>query len=101
MALEAIGLTGEVSPTPAGKALLDAFDAIRIINLSFRTDRRQEITSELERLGLVIDGIKIKVHNASSFESADCFPSKGAHEGAFTAIWRFLKKRLQASIATS
>lgn len=72
----------ELEPTPAGRALLDTFAAIRIINLKSREDRRREVISEFARLGLAIDGRKIRFHDASRFGSADPFPSVGA-KGCF------------------
>ena len=68
----------ELKPSPAGQALLDTFEAIRIINLKLRADRRREITAEFARLGLAIDGVRIKFHPASTFSAADLFPSIGA-----------------------
>lgn len=69
-------------PTAAGQALLNAFKATRIINLESREDRRLEVTSEFARLGLAIDGDRIKFHTASRFDAAHPFPSIGA-KGCF------------------
>jgi glycosyl transferase, family 25 len=69
---------GELKPTPAGRALLDTFAAIRIINLKSRKDRRREMASEFARLGLTIDGRKIRFHTASRFDCAHPFPTVGA-----------------------
>jgi glycosyl transferase family 25 len=77
-----VKMNGERKATPAGQALLDTFSAVRIINLRSRGDRRREITSEFARLGLTIDGSKIKFHDAARFEEADPFPSVGA-KGCF------------------
>jgi glycosyl transferase, family 25 len=72
----------ELEPTPAGRALLDTFAAIRVINLKSREDRRREVASEFARLGLAIDGHKIRFHTVSRFDFADPFPSVGA-KGCF------------------
>jgi glycosyl transferase family 25 len=74
--------TRELKPTPAGRALLDTFAAIRIINLKSRRDRRREVASEFARLGLTIDGRKIGFHTASRFDCAQPFPTVGA-KGCF------------------
>jgi glycosyl transferase family 25 len=68
----------ELKPTPAGRALLDTFEAIRIINLRAREDRRREVMAEFARLGLAVDGDRIRFHNASRFDCAHPFPSVGA-----------------------
>lgn len=68
----------EPRPTSAGRSLLDTFAATRIINLKAREDRRREMISELARLGLIVDGHKIKFHDASTFEAAAPFPTVGA-----------------------
>ncbi len=38
-----------MAPTPAGRALLDTFDRIVVVNLAHRTDRRREIAAHLAR----------------------------------------------------
>jgi glycosyl transferase family 25 len=85
----------ELTPTPAGRALLNTFDAIRIINLKARDDRRREMTTELERLGLAIDGGKISFHNASTFDSAHPFPTIGARGCFHSHLAVFEEARLK------
>jgi hypothetical protein len=75
---------GGIVPTVAGRALLDTFERIRIINLKKRADRRRDITKEFARLGLEIDGERIAFHEAYRPEEAGKFPSIGAR-GAFVS----------------
>ena len=72
------------APTRAGRALLDTFERIRIINLPHRSDRRAEIGGQLGRLGLEIDGRHIAFHDACRPDDAGTFPSIGAR-GCFTS----------------
>jgi glycosyl transferase family 25 len=65
-------------PTAAGKALLETFDRIRIVNLKTRDDRRRETIDQLARLGLTVDGTHIAFHEACRPDSAGAFPSIGA-----------------------
>lgn len=67
-----------MTPTAAGQSLLDAFARIRIINLPERTDRRREMTRELARLGLSVDGEKIAFYAAQRFGDAGGFRNIGA-----------------------
>lgn len=66
-----------VSPSPAGRALVDSFDAIRIINLVDRADRRKEIAEQIARLGLDLDHPKIRLFKAHRFGDAGAFPTPG------------------------
>ena len=59
--------------------LFDAFDEIRIINLSHRADRRREMTAEFKRLGHAIDGQKIAFFDAIKTSELGGFYSSGAH----------------------
>jgi glycosyl transferase family 25 len=68
----------DTNPTPAGRALLETFSVIRIINLRMRDDRRREMISEFARLGILIGGEKVKFYEASRFSDAAPFPSIGA-----------------------
>jgi glycosyl transferase, family 25 len=65
-------------PTAAGKSLLDTFARIRIINLPERTDRRREMTGELARLGIAVDGEQVAFHAARRFDDAAGFRNIGA-----------------------
>ncbi len=80
-------------PTKAGQALLDTFDRVRIINLRTRDDRRREMSGELARLGLTIDGTKIAFHEAFRPEDKGDFPSIGAR-GCFTSHLQILEEAL-------
>lgn len=66
-----------VSPTPAGQALVDSFDSIRIINLAHRADRRREMAEQLGRIGLTLDHPKITLFEARKFTEAAGFPTPG------------------------
>ena len=63
--------------TTGGQALLATFERIRIINLKHRVDRRQEITKELDRIDLPIDGTHVAFHLAEKPIDADGFPTPG------------------------
>ena len=65
-------------PTAAGQALLATFARVRIINLSNRSDRRREMTAELARLGIVVDGKQVAFHDASRFDDPAGFRTVGA-----------------------
>lgn len=66
-----------MTPTAAGRALLDRFEAIRVINLPHRTDRRREMTAEFARLGLAVDGERVAFHDATVFDAAGTFDTIG------------------------
>ncbi|WP_456840303.1 glycosyltransferase family 25 protein [Bradyrhizobium sp. USDA 4486] len=87
----------QANPTLAGRALLDTFSAIRIINLKSRDDRRREVTAEFARLGLAIDGEKIGFHDASRFSDANPFPSIGA-KGCYDSHLKILEEALDRKI---
>ncbi len=57
--------------------IFDHFDAIRIINLPSRKDRRAEMIEELRRVGLEGDA-RVSFFDACSFEDAGTFYSRGA-----------------------
>ncbi|WGD54943.1 glycosyltransferase family 25 protein [Bradyrhizobium sp. CB1650] len=82
-------------PTPAGRSLLDTFEATRIINLKARQDRRREMASELARLGLAADGRKVGFHDASNFDSAYPFPTAGARGCFHSHLAVFEEARLK------
>jgi glycosyl transferase, family 25 len=65
-------------PTAAGQSLLDTFARIRIINLPERTDRRREMTAELARLGIAVDGKKVAFYAAQRFSDPAGFRNIGA-----------------------
>jgi glycosyl transferase, family 25 len=57
----------------------DQFDQVRIISLAHRKDRRHEVTAELKRLGLDIDGDRVAFFDAFKSDDANGFYSAGAH----------------------
>lgn len=57
--------------------LFDYFDAVRIINLAHRTDRRQQMLGELRRLGAQ-DDPRVAFFDACRFDAAGSFTSVGA-----------------------
>jgi glycosyl transferase, family 25 len=67
-----------MTPTAAGQSLLDTFARIRIINLPERTDRRREMTGELARLGIAVDGEKVAFYAAQRFGDRGGFRNIGA-----------------------
>lgn len=75
----------------AGRALLETFEAIRIINLRSRDDRRREIIAEFDRLGLAIGDAQTRFHEASRFDSAEPFPLIGA-KGCYVSHLRILEE---------
>lgn len=58
--------------------LLDAFDRICIINLPQRADRRRAVARELRRLGVAVDGVRVRLFAAIRPEGPGDFPSIGA-----------------------
>ena len=61
-----------------GKAVLDAFDAVFVINLPERLDRRAEIQAELEKIGLSMDTGPVKHFPAVRPDDMGGWPSIGA-----------------------
>lgn len=57
--------------------LFDHFDAVRIINLKHRTDRRTQMQDELRRLGAAGDP-RVTFFDACRFDAAGTFTSVGA-----------------------
>ena len=70
--------------------LLDSFDGIRIINLAARHDRRRAVTRELRRLGVVVDGARVRFHTATRPDGPADFPSTGAR-GCFLSHLQVLR----------
>lgn len=67
-----------MTPTAAGQSLLDTFACVRIINLPERTDRHREMTGELARLGIAVDGEKVAFYPAQRFSDPAGFRNVGA-----------------------
>ena len=59
--------------------LLDTFDRIAVINLPERADRRRQVTGELARLGVAVDGRRVRFIEAIRPAGPEQFPSTGAH----------------------
>jgi len=74
----------------------DLIDAIYVINLPFRVDRRAEISTQLSRLGLGFNHPKVRLFEAVRPDDAGEFPSIGAR-GCFMSHLGVLR----ASIAKS
>lgn len=70
--------------------LFDHFDAVRIINLPHRTDRRAAMNGELRRLGVSNDP-RVSYFDAAKFDSAGTFPSIGAR-GCYFSHLRILEE---------
>ncbi len=85
-------------PTAAGQALLDFFPLVRIINLEHRRDRRAEMTGELARIGIEVDGAQVAFHKASSFAEPAGFRTKGAR-GCFHSHLSILREAAAANSA--
>ncbi len=82
------------SPVPVREAaatLETFFDAIYIINLPSRADRRAEIAQQLARIGSRIDHGRVHLHSASRPATAGGFPTVGAH-GCFLSHLSVLKR---------
>lgn len=58
--------------------LLDHFERIYIVNLPERADRRREMDRELARVGLRVDGRRVRFFRAVRPDQAGDFPSRGA-----------------------
>ena len=70
--------------------LTEFFDLILVINLACRTDRRLEMESELNRIGLSLIDSSAEILLASSFTDAAGFETAGAR-GCFESHLRALK----------
>jgi GR25 family glycosyltransferase involved in LPS biosynthesis len=62
--------------------LLDYLDSISIIHLPSRADRYIALRAELARVGIAIDGPKIRIPDAPMPNDANGFPSRGVY-GSF------------------
>lgn len=72
--------------------LFDTFDAVRIINLPERTDRRSEMTAELRRIGIdVSQDPKVRFFQAVRPADPGAFPSIGAR-GCFLSHLNLLRQ---------
>jgi hypothetical protein len=71
--------------------LLDTFDRIAVINLPERADRRRQVTRELARLGVAVDGRRVRFIEAIRPPGSGQFPSTGAH-GCFLSHLKTLRQ---------
>ena len=74
--------------------LNELFDCIFVINLPYRSDRRLEMESELNRIGLSLFDGSAEILSASRFTEAGDFDSAGAR-GCFDSHLRALKTALE------
>ena len=74
--------------------LNEFFDCIFVINLAYRSDRRLEMESELNRIGLSLFDGSAEILSASRFTEAGDFDSAGAR-GCFDSHLRALKTALE------
>lgn len=69
--------------------LLRCFDRICIINLPERRDRRRHVTRELQRMGVAVDGARVRFVDAIRPPGPGDFPSTGAR-GCFLSHLKVL-----------
>lgn len=79
--------------------LIDQFDRVYIVNLPERGDRRREMQAELGRLGLQVDGEKIRYWKAVRPDDAGLFPSLGAR-GCFMSHLSILNDAIANELDT-
>jgi Mrp family chromosome partitioning ATPase/uncharacterized protein involved in exopolysaccharide biosynthesis len=72
-------------------SFLRAFDRICIVNLPEREDRRREVTRELARQGIDVDGRQVRFVEAIRPDAAGDFPSIGAR-GCYLSHLKTLKQ---------
>lgn len=77
--------------------LLDQFARVYIVNLPERADRRREIEAELDRIGLRVDGEKIRYWKATRPDDAGLFPSLGAR-GCFMSHLGILEDAIKDGV---
>lgn len=79
--------------------LIDQFERVYIINLPHRTDRRREMQAELARVGLRVDGQKIRFQKAIRPDDAGAFPSLGAR-GCYLSHLSVLNEAIDNDLAS-
>ncbi len=79
----------------AGEALLSIFDRVFVINLPERTDRREEMSWQLARLGLGFDDPRVVLFPACRFDDAAGFHSP-AIRGCFMSHLGVARQALEA-----
>ena len=76
---------------------LDQFEAIYVINLASRADRRAEMQEQLQRIGLSLQSLSIQLFEAVRPADAGGFPSVGAR-GCFHSHLGVLQHALAAGV---
>jgi hypothetical protein len=71
--------------------LIDFFERVYIVNLPERADRRREMEAELQRIGITVDGQRIRYFRAIRPDSAGQFPSLGSR-GCFMSHLEILRE---------
>ena len=79
-------------------SLIDHFERIYIVNLPERADRRQEMDRELQRIGLRMDGRRVRCFGAIRPDDAGDFPSVGAR-GCFLSHLAILEESIRDGLA--
>ena len=85
--------TRDVGHTPSSilKDVLRQFRSIDIISLKNRTDRRNRVSRQFEKLDIDMSDLGIRFFDACQFEEADGFPNKGVR-GCFNSHLALLRK---------
>ncbi|MGD9295292.1 MAG: glycosyltransferase family 25 protein [Roseobacter sp.] len=81
-------------PSTPVEGLQTVVDGIYVVNLESRPDRRREMVSELERIGLPAEAPLVTFFKAVRPDTADPFPSIGAH-GCFLSQLGVLKSAME------
>lgn len=78
--------------------LPDLFDAVYVINLASRTDRRREIERQLSDIGVHVDGERVKLFAAVRPDGPGGFPTIGAR-GCFLSHLHILQDAQRRGLA--
>ncbi len=79
----------------SGEALLSATGPARVINLTYRSDRRSEFEAQLKRIGLSLDHPQIRLFAAIRPEESGGFPTIGTR-GCFLSHLAVLREAIAA-----
>ena len=88
-------MTRTISASP----ILGLINAVYVINLPFRTDRRREVAAELERVGLSFEDQAVILFEAVRPDAAGDFPSIGAR-GCFMSHLGVLRTAIDTGAAS-
>jgi glycosyl transferase, family 25 len=83
-----------------GAELLKVFSLIQIVNLKERRDRREQMASELRRVGLSLDHPGVELLEASRFSEKAGFGSVGAR-GCFDSHLRALRRAQELGLRST